>query len=290
MTKVVRHVVLGLCCLAAVAGCAGTPALERLSEARRLSSDLQVQFTKAADSANKAVMADTDEASIAFAADADAAKAEVLRNVDALRPLLQGLRYTGETQSLESFSTQFAAYSELDRRILDLAVENSNIKAQRLSFGPAFEAADAYRDSLEAIAASIPGREAWRGRALVATAIAAVREIQALHAPHIAEPSDAAMGQIDQRIQQAEATARAALASLDSVVGPASKTRLVEARATLDRFMMLTNQVIELSRRNTNVRSLALSLTEKGKLTAACESSLQALRDALARRGSTATR
>ncbi|MCC7010725.1 MAG: hypothetical protein IT184_18080 [Acidobacteria bacterium] len=290
MTKIPRHLILGLSCLAVVAGCDVNSALERLSEARQVSSDLQIQFTTAADSANKAVMADTDDASMAFAADADAAKAEVLRSVDALRSLLQGLRYTEETQSLERFATQFAAYSALDRRVLDLAVENSNVKAQRLSFGPAFEAADAYRDSLEAIAASVQGREMWHGRALVATAIGAVREIQAWHAPHIAEPSDATMGRIDRRVRQAETTARAALASLDSVIGPASTPRLAEARAALDRFMTLTNQVIELSRRNTDVRSLALSLTEKGKLTTACQSSLRALRDALAKRGFTGTR
>jgi hypothetical protein len=45
-----------------------------------------------------------------------------------------------------------------------------------------------------------------------------------------------------------------------------------------------------LSRRNSNVRSLAMSLGEKRMLTAACEDSLRALRDALAKRGFTATR
>jgi hypothetical protein len=45
-----------------------------------------------------------------------------------------------------------------------------------------------------------------------------------------------------------------------------------------------------LSRRNTNVRSLALALNQKGKVTGACEDSLHALRDALAKRGFTGTR
>lgn len=50
----------------AAAGCDTETGIERLSEARRLSADILVQFTKAADSANLAVMADTDETSIAF--------------------------------------------------------------------------------------------------------------------------------------------------------------------------------------------------------------------------------
>src|SRR5437762_462697 len=50
-------------------GCIQSPetALERLLESRRLASDLLVQFTKAADASNRAVMADTDDASKAFA-------------------------------------------------------------------------------------------------------------------------------------------------------------------------------------------------------------------------------
>jgi hypothetical protein len=45
-----------------------------------------------------------------------------------------------------------------------------------------------------------------------------------------------------------------------------------------------------LSRRNTNVRSLALSLGQKRMRTAACEDSLRELQDALAKRGFSATR
>jgi len=41
--------------------------LQQLMDARRLSADLLVQFTRTDDASNRAVMADTDEASIAFA-------------------------------------------------------------------------------------------------------------------------------------------------------------------------------------------------------------------------------
>jgi hypothetical protein len=52
----------------AATGCGDVnAALEKVSEARQLASDLLVQFTKASDAANRAVMADTDEASVAFA-------------------------------------------------------------------------------------------------------------------------------------------------------------------------------------------------------------------------------
>jgi hypothetical protein len=54
--------------------------------------------------------------------------------------------------------------------------------------------------------------------------------------------------------------------------------------------MTLHAEILVLSRRNSDVRSLALSLNQKGQLSAACEDRLRALRDALAKRGFTATR
>ncbi len=273
-------------------GCIDAPrtVLERLSEARRLTADLLVQFTKAADAANRAVMADTDEASVAFAREAEQATQAVQTDVDALGPILRGLDYSNETHLLEEFGSRFAKYRALDRSILELAVENTNIKAQRLAFGPAQGAADAFRDSLEAVAASAPAKDTWRVEALVARAVAAVREIQVLQAPHIAEPDEAAMTRMEERMVAAETAARSTLKMLASLARPASQRQLATATAAFDQFMGLNAQIIGLSRRNTNVRSLALSLGEKRTLTAACEDSLRALQDTLAKRGFTATR
>jgi hypothetical protein len=274
----------------ATTACDVNGALERLSEARRLAADLLVQFTKAADAANRAVMADTDETSVAFAREAEGAKQAVQKDTDALGPMLQGLGFSDETRLLQQFVSRFAEYRGLDRRILDLAVENTNLKAQRLSFGPAQEAADSFRDSLEAIARPVPAKDRWQVEALVATAVATVREIQVLQAPHIADADEAMMTRMEKRMATSEAAARSALETLATLVPPASRPRLTAATAALDQFMGLNAQIIALSRRNTNVRSLALSLDQKRTITAACEDSLRALQDALAKRGFTGTR
>jgi len=278
--------------IGSAAGCMNAPqtALERLSEANRLAADLLIQFTKAGDAANRAVMADTDEASVAFAREAEQATQGVQRDTDTLRPILMGLQYSNETHLLEEFSSRFAEYLALDRSILDLAVENTNLKAARLSFGPAQDAVDAFRDSLEAVALVAPAKDAWRVKALVATAVANLREIQVLQAPHIAASDDVAMTRMEKRMVTSEAAARSALEMLASLVPPASRPQLVTATAGLERFAELNAQIIALSRRNTNVRSLALSLGKKRMLTAACEDSLRALQGALAKRGFPATR
>jgi hypothetical protein len=257
-------------------------ALGQLSEARRLSADSLIEFTKAADAANRAVMADTDEVSLADAHEAEVAKQAVEKDIAGLQPILHALKYPDESRLLQEFVTRFNEYKTLDRRILDLAVENTNLKAQRLSFGPAEAAADAFRDSLEAL---VPAKDPWRVKALSATAVAAAREIQALQAPHIAAPDDASMASLEKRMAAAEAAARNALETLAPLVQPASRPHLAAAVTTLDHFMDLNGQIIALSRRNTNVRSLALSLDEKRKLTGPCEQALRALQAALGKRG-----
>lgn len=285
-----RSIALSVLLLSAIGGCNEKPPLEQLSQARQVSAELLVQFTKAADASNKAVMADTDEASVAFAREAEQAKQALQTNIDTLRPILESLDYSDESRLLQQFVTRFAEYRELDRRILDLAVENTNLKAQRLSFGPAQEAADSFRDSLEAVVPLDAAKDTWPVKARVATAIASVREIQALQAPHIAEADDAVMARVEKRMATAEVAARSALEALAPLVNARSRPRLAAAAAALDRFMSVNAQITALSRRNTNVRSLALSLNQKGKATGACEDSLRALRDALAKRGFAGTR
>jgi len=272
------------------AGCGNVNAvLEQVSEARQLAADLAVRFTKSSDAANRAVMADTDDASVAFAQESRQAGDAVQKDVGALRPKLESLGFSEELGLLNQFAGRFAEYRTLDQRILDLAVENTNLKAQRLAFGPAQEAADAFRDALNAAAAAgkADDRNAWHVEALTTTAVRTVREIQVLQAPHIANADEAVMTRMEKEMATSETAARKAIEALRPLLPPAAQGQLRTATAALDRFMDLNMQIIALSRRNTNVRSLALSLDEKRTITTSCEASLRALQAALAKRGFT---
>jgi hypothetical protein len=282
MTRVTMVVAVALTAMA----CRTETPLVQVAQARDRSADLTVQFITAADAANKAIMAETDEASVAFVRMAEAAKQAVRSDIESLQPVLADLHYAPEGELLRAFAAQFEDYSKLDDQILALAAENTNRKAQRLSFGPGFTEADAFRDAIDALARA-SSADTWRIKALAATAVAAVREIQALQAPHIAEAGEAAMTAMEERMAVAEASARRALRELAPLVGA---PRLATANVAFNRFMKAHAEITALSRRNTNVRSLALALNEKGKLTASCEGRLRELRNALAKRGFTATR
>jgi hypothetical protein len=274
------------------AGCVRAPetALERLSEARRLSADLLVQFTKTADAGNRAVMAETDDASAAFAREAEQAGQTVQKDVDALRPILTGLGYSTEANLLDEFARRFASFRTLDQSILGLAIKNTNLEAQRLSFGSGQQAADAFRETLDMIRRAAPPKDRWQVEALAQSAVVAVREIQVRQAPHIAEAADDAMTRMEKQIAASEGEARRALQMLGGVLPAESRPQLTAATAALDRFMAVNAEIIVLSRRNSHVRSLALSLGQKRMLTASCDETLGALQDALAKRGFRGTR
>jgi hypothetical protein len=275
-----------------MAGCyrGAESVLQRMSEAQKLAVELQLQFTRAADATNLAVMADTDEASTEFAGQATQSSQAVEKNTGALRTLLVGLVYSDEVRLLDEFDKRFAEYQKLDRTILELSVENTNLKAQRLSFGPAQEAADAFQKSLEGMVDGARAEDAWQIRALAWKALAAVRDIQTLQARHIAEPADDAMNRLEGKMAASEDVARNAVIVLAPLLSPDAGLQMRTAQASLESFLDRNREIIGLSRRNSNVRSLSLTLGEKRRLTAQCEDSLRALSEALAKRGFVATR
>ena len=289
VTGVVRAAVaLSLAALACHGG--ATPAFTQLAEARRLADDLRVELAKTSNASDRAVMADTDEESIAFARDADKSAGAITLDAAALAARLQNLGYAAETRALDDFNGRFATYRQVDRDVLDLAVQNTNLKAQRLSFGPVREAADQVHDALAAAAAASTAKDRCRVDGLVSRAEMAVREIQILQAPHIAEPSDETMAKLETEMTERQATARDALKLLGWGASAAMTQRLDAAKAALERFDRLSAELVTLSRRNSNVRSLALALRRTPTLVAACDQSLAQLQDALGREGFSGTR
>ncbi|MEI9938282.1 MAG: MCP four helix bundle domain-containing protein [Pseudomonadota bacterium] len=275
--------------LASIPGCQQGPATvqAQLGEARRLSADLRVQFSRAADASNRAVMADTDQASLAFAHEAEDTLKLVEQDVTALNTLTHSLGVADEVQILERFQKQFADYRVVDNNVLALAVENTNLKAQQLSFGPAREAADRFKAALAQLPPSLAAKDRCRAEELVASAVLNVRELQTLQGPHIASSDDAAMTAMEQQLAALESKTAAALSALANLADASS---LGAAQTAFEQFKTIGQQIVTLSRRNSNVRSLDLSLRVKPPLANACEESARALQNALANEGSKATR
>jgi hypothetical protein len=270
--------------------CNAQAVLTQQVEARRLASELQVRFTTAADASNRAVMSDSDEAAAAAVQEAEQATQAVLRNVEQLAAILKSMGYSEELGLVETFKSRFAEYQKLDAEILLLAVENTNLKAQRLSLGPGREAATAFRTALDAAARTARPADAARVEALAAKAAAAVLEVQVLQAPHIAEAEDAAMTRMENEMAALEAAARTDLERLKALLPSQAGPQLTMAVEALDRFRAINVDIIKLSRRNSDVRSLALTFGRKRTVIAQCDDQLRALRETLSKHMMNATR
>jgi hypothetical protein len=72
-----------------------------------------------------------------------------------------------------------------------------------------------------------------------------------------------------------------ALNRLQALVDQASRPFVDEAKASYLDFREINAEIIELSRRNSNVRSFAVSLGQKRKVTAECQENLAALQAAV---------
>jgi hypothetical protein len=250
------------------------PSEELAAKARRqeLAGQIRVALASAAEAEKSAVLAITDGDSQRFADEARAATAQAEEKRAELAALLA--RGTGrEKELLARFSDSFAEYQRVDKEVLDLAVRNTNLKASALAFGPAAEAIGEMDAALSRLIARAADARVVR---LAAGAQAAALRIQALLPPHIAEESDARMDALEAGMDREDRTVREDLAALRAA------PEAGQAAASYVRFARLKAEILRLSRENTNVRSLALSLNQKRAITLACQNALADLEAAIA--------
>lgn len=230
------------------------PGEDTESKSRRLVLVNQIRSSveSAAEGEKSAVLAITDEDSERFAKEARTD----LSSAEEQRRQLEGLLLPGERELFTNYTKTFTELKHIDEEVLALAVKNTNLKAFSLAFGPATTAIM----ELDTALAGVSSPAATEAR------VGAWRLLAALP-PHIAEHSDAKMDAMEAEMTTVDGQVRR---SIDELAVPAATTSYAK-------FSALRTEIIKLSRENTNVRSLTLSLTEKRKALAACEEALTAL-------------
>jgi hypothetical protein len=243
---------------------------------------MRLSLASASEAERSAVLAITDEDSETYAAQARAANAETERQRQELGAMLS----SGGTQPERDLMTRFtAAHADLrriDDEVLDLAVKNSNLKAYALLYGPAADALakmDAALADLVARPGAAPGGE--RVVRLASEARIGVLRIQVQLSPHIAEESDARMDRMEAAMAQEELRVRKALDALAALPRVGRDAALAAAASSLAGYLQLKQQILALSRENTNVRSLSLTLNQERKAMVLCLGDLEALQEAI---------
>ena len=260
------------------------PAQEVAFKARRvdLVSRMQIGLSTASEAEKSAVMAVTDQDSKTFANQARAATSQVERERRELEELLKTSGTQGEKNLLEQFSQAFTEFQRVDNDLLSLAVKNTNLKAYSLAFGPAADVMKEMNSALSRIvAANTDSPEAKKVMLLAFGAQISGLRIQTLLAPHIAEESDEKMDKLEASMARENEEIRRGLESLKTLPGLSGSADLATTTSSYARYREIRTQILTLSRENTNVRSLAISLNQKRKATLLCQDALNALKQAI---------
>jgi hypothetical protein len=260
-------------------------------EEQRRKSDVVSTMLKnlhaSAEAEKYSVMAETDEASIAFAEEARRVSATLETDRQELGRLIHVGNRSNEIAPFEEFNHAWEKYLTLDREILDLAVENTNLKAQRLSFAPAREALGRMEAALKKLvektgstSEAAPSEAPTVAKVALEALIAALK-IHALQPQHIAEVRDAEMDRIEAEMKVLDLHVTDSLSTLSTISDETLQSAAREAQAAYADFQKINLEILTLSRRNTNVRSLALSLGKQRNATATCRDLLEAVRDSI---------
>jgi Four helix bundle sensory module for signal transduction len=253
-------------------------AFERKVQKLHLIQAMSRDLLASAEAEKSAVMAETDEASQTFAAQSTRAAHNVEEARRALEPLLGSARQ--EAQLFQEFSQCWEQLQAIDREVLSLAVQNTNLKALRLSFGPAADALRRMETALTHLVEAASASPNAVGITRHATqAVIGILHIYTRQAPHIAESTVARMEEMEAAMYSLDAQVTEALQGLHALVDEPGKPFLEAAWAAYQDFQTINAEIVALSRQNSNVRSFALSLGQKRKTTAQCQDVLAALQE-----------
>jgi hypothetical protein len=261
-----------------------SPAEQIAFKAKRvdLVARIRLTLTSASEAEKSAVLAVTDQDSQTFADQARAGTAEVEKERKELEVLLATGGTKGEKGLLTKFSKAFADLQHIDNDLLGLAVKNTNIKAYSLAFGPAADALKEMDTVLSRLVAKSAGSpEAADVAQLAFGAQTAALRIQTLLAPHIAEESDKKMDELEAQMAKEDQQVHKVLDGLASLPKLHGDPDLETATSDYAKFNEIRARILALSRENTNVRSLAMSLGQKRKVLLKCQDLLSALQQVI---------
>jgi len=251
-----------------------------------LLSTMRRHLLEAIEAEKNAVLAITDEASEGFAAQARQAADGVESSRKEIESIILQEKLPGEFEMINDFNSCWAHYRKLDETILDLAIQNTNLKAQKISSTHCAQELARFEESLNRlIHQNTHGSQCNEAVIHSYEALTASLKIFALHKPHIEEADDQEMDKIEQSIKSYDESARKSLGSLRSIAGLSDNEDLKHAETAYEQFMNLTAEVLKLSRMNTNIKSAELSLGKIRLISSQCQDILTSLHETVQAQG-----
>jgi len=245
-------------------------------------SSLRIHLLEAIEAEKNAVLAITDEASKTYADEARSASNKVENARRDLAAIIQQAGTSKEQETVAEFNSCWIEFRKLDEEILELATQNSNLKAQKLSSTQFSREVAAFEKSLRTlIQQDMQDNQPGFISVHSYESIIAILQLFALHKKHIEEADDQEMDRIERKMKDYLDTAKKALHALRSIPELRVSAALVNAESAYKRIVELNAEVVRLSRLNTNIKSSALSLGKKRLISAKCQEILGVLHDTI---------
>lgn len=261
-------------------------------------AQMRIDLLTAVEAEKNVLLAGTVQAAGDFADKARKASDAVEKGRVELEAISRRDDIAPQSELLAQFSKAWAEFRTIDAVLLELAVQKTNDQAARLSATRGLDLLLSFQKALEAAMLRGPqgsaGAPGTAGSQFLPTqcfkAYAGAATVLGLQAPHIAEAADANMDALEARIAAAATQTRAALDAAQTAASGSAKAEIEQARAVFAEFMAVNAKVIALSRINSDVKSLALSMERKRMVAASCLDTLGALQDSVNERLSKARR
>lgn len=257
----------------------------------RILSDMRINLLTAVEAEKSAVLAETDEDSRIFADQARFAADKVEADRLRLETIVHEEHLTEEVRLYGQFETCWSEFRRLDAVILDLAVQNTNLKASALSRTRGADALKRLDGNLSGLIEAYSKPGACSAVPVMAyQALVAALKIYSLHPAHIQAATDEEMDQLERTMKTFDNIGRTDITALTPLVGDDKRATVAGALAAFDELMKVTDELVVLSRANTNIKSMELSLGKKRLVAAQCEDTLKALNATVQDRTFKATR
>jgi hypothetical protein len=259
------------------ASCSSEPAMVRQVRKERLIDAIRQKLLESVEAEKSAVLFTTDKESQASALEAKNFETEVNRLRAELRQVIVADGRQVEVEKLDAFDVAWAALERVDERLLALAVANTNLKAIGLLSRDGGAALDRFVDGLAQMQRAVTDPELIR---TLSRASVAALQSESLLFIHIPSADDAAMTRLEQQMRELSAEVERDLGRARESAG-SERERLASAAQAWDEYQRVAAKVVQLSRQNSNVISIDVSVHEKRQATKECLVALSALSAAL---------
>jgi hypothetical protein len=243
-----------------------------------LLADMRVNLVRSVEKEKSAVMALNDENSAGFAEQSKAAARAVTRDLKTLETIASKSGTDKEKELVGKFSKSWQEVQLIDTDLLESAMQNTNVKAVSLSNTIGTELLHKIDDNLARLTAKVtPAARKTPMEIIAVNTGLTVRNIALFQSRHIDAATDADKNKLEASIRAEQEKVNAALKTLDKMTARKSRVYIREAMTDFSEFMRVNDEIVRLSRLNTNRKTAALSLGKKRMAEAECDRTLEAL-------------